>query len=856
MKALWVGLLFLLSALSLPVHGSCQEPPTVVMDPADLRPGDTVWSLPRGTYDANAIHRLFMGDGYRKLWSLPFLAEVLDLGTFAGGLTPLQRGGGLQTPSIRFRGADGLQYTFRSMDKDAARGLAPELRETVAGDIVQDLISQILPHGALVADRLLDAAGILHAAPKLVRMPPDPRLGELEEEFAGALGWIEVRATENADGGPGFAGSMDIKGSEAFMDALEDTPLNRANSRSYLKARLLDALIGDWDRHPDQWRWAAFPDGDGLRFEPIPRDRDWAFANMDGLKMWVTRVPWPQRIGFDFDYPSAFRLAWSGRVLDRLLLAELVWEDWEAAARELMGDLPDPVLEEAVRRLPDSHFELVGPGVLRSLKNRRDTLLEFAREFYLFNAGWVEIHATDEREIAVVERLPDDSVRVSVFHRSDDGEGGNLYFERVFLGNETEEVRVFLQGDDDVARVTGEESGSILVTLIGGGGDDTLSVASSGEARRVRFFDNRGDNQFEPGPKTAIDESSYSDPHDRDQDTHWAGTRDWGSRTLFLPHLRFAGDGGLLLGGSLVRTGYGFRHYPHRDRQRITLGFGSQTERFRADLDLEFPIYRQKILGHFWGSASGAEVHRFYGFGNETEAVEESETYRAFSRRYQVGGSAVIRVSPRVSVETGASYTHFNPDDNPGTLVAMEAPYGFNTFNSLALTGAFQWDGIDNPAWPRNGAAVEIKGLYSPDLLDVEKRFGKVNGLVHGYFTAGSLPMRPTLALRAGGEKVWGEYPYQEAAKLGGSSDLLGFSQERFHGDAAVFSNAELRFEVGTLPAILPGTWGALGLAETGRVWYDEEASSKWHSSFGGGLWASIIDTFTLPLSMARSDEG
>ena len=59
----------------------------------------------------------------------------------------------------------------------------------------------------------------------------------------------------------------------------------------------------------------------------------------------------------------------------------------------------------------------------------------------------------------------------------------------------------------------------------------------------------------------------------------------------------------------------------------------ARRERFRADLDLEFPIYRQTILGHFWGTASGAEVHRFYGFGNETAATDEREAYRAFSRQ-------------------------------------------------------------------------------------------------------------------------------------------------------------------------------------------------------------------------------
>ena len=175
------------------------------------------------------------------------------------------------------------------MDKDATRGLEPSLRETVAGDIVQDLISQILPHGALVADRLLDAAGILHASPSLARMPPDPRLGEFEEEFAGALGWIEVRATEKEDGEPGFAGSRDLKGSQTFMDALEETPLNQANSRSYLKARLLDALIGDWDRHPDQWRWAGFPGG---RRHPFR-------ADTEGSGLGPRQHGWPQDVGHE-----------------------------------------------------------------------------------------------------------------------------------------------------------------------------------------------------------------------------------------------------------------------------------------------------------------------------------------------------------------------------------------------------------------------------------------------------------------------------------------------------------------------------------------------------------------------------
>jgi hypothetical protein len=34
-------------------------------------------------------------------------------------------------------------------------------------------------------------------------------------------------------------------------------------------------LLGDWDRHEDQWRWSEFEKENGEHyFRPIPRDRD------------------------------------------------------------------------------------------------------------------------------------------------------------------------------------------------------------------------------------------------------------------------------------------------------------------------------------------------------------------------------------------------------------------------------------------------------------------------------------------------------------------------------------------------------------------------------------------------------
>lgn len=822
----------------------------------DARPGDTVWVTPRSRFDANFIQRLFLGEGYRDLWALPFQAEVLDLSLFAGGLTPTQRGGGLQTPSIRLQSEEGPVYTFRSLDKDAARALDPELRGSITAVLAQDFVSAVLPLGALILDRLQEAAGVLHATPQLALMPDDPRLGEFRGDFAGVLGWIEVRADEGPDGEPGFAGAVDVKGSEPFMEDLEESPRNRVDSRAYLKARLLDALVGDWDRHPDQWRWAGFMEGEELRFHPVPRDRDWALTKLDGVKMWVSKIPWPHYVGFDHEFPSAFRLTWSGRVLDRRVLPDLDWEDWVPVAEELVQSLPDTIIEEAVLRLPPPHFQVVGPEITASLKNRRDHLLELARDFYLLQAEAVDIRATDEDELAVLERLPGDGLRVTIFQIGPEGTGSEPYFQREFTSSETQEVRVYLHGGDDEARVQGVEDGSIRIFIVGGGGDDHLAVSGGGRGDRVEFFDHRGDNLFEPGPSTRIDENSYSDPADWREDSHWAGTRDWGSRTVTVPSLVFEGDGGLVVGGSLIRTGYGFRQYPHRDRTRFTVGYGAKTQKPHIEAEIEFPVSGQTIQGRLHALASGTTVHRFYGFGNETTSDQELEAYQAFSTQYQVAGAAIWRVSPGLAVEAGTALSISDPTENAQTLLSTEAPYGFERFTSVALTGGLKWDGRDNAAWPTRGTTLEVSGGFFPAMGSVETRFGKARAVGSAYLSASEAPLEPTLALQIGGEKIWGDFPYHEAALLGGSRGLRGFPEERFSGDASVHLGSELRLHLGTLPAILPGSWGITAAGETGRVWFHGEDSDRWRNSFGGGVWASIIDTFTLTVSLARSDEG
>ena len=308
--------------------------------------------VPGERFRAGGFKRWLYGSDYRDLWTTPIEVEVLDLDRVGGGLTPLRTGGFGQSISLHFTGEDGRRYTVRSLDKDPTKRIWDELKDTIADDLLQDLIGSLLPTGALVTDPLMEAAGILHSKHTLVVIPDDPRLGEYREEFAGLIGTLQEHPSEGVDDAPGFAGSRKISGTEKLWKHLEKSPCNRVDARAYLKAKLMDFLIGDKDRHFGQWRWARFPDEDCFTWVVIPEDRDQAFIDFDGFAMAVARRGLPRQIKFGARYPSLVGLSTTGWEMDREYLVELDKAAWDSVVTEFRRNLPDPVIEDAVREAP------------------------------------------------------------------------------------------------------------------------------------------------------------------------------------------------------------------------------------------------------------------------------------------------------------------------------------------------------------------------------------------------------------------------------------------------------------------------------------------------------------------------
>jgi hypothetical protein len=116
--------------------------------------------------------------------------------------------------------------------------------------------------------------------------------------------------------------------------------------------------------------------------------------------------------------------------------------------------------------------------------------------------------------------------------------------------------------------------------------------------------------------------------------------------------------------------------------------------------------------------------------------------------------------------------------------------------------------------------------------------------------------MRPTLALRIGGRKAWGRYPFHEASYLGDAETVRLGRDQRFGGDAFVHANAELRTALTRAVLVLPADVGVSALFDVGRVWLHGEDSTRWHHAFGGGAWLAFLrPENVLSVAVAKSEE-
>ena len=863
----------------------------------------TATAVPGSTYGAGPLKSLILGKGWRELWETPVTVPVIDIDTFAGGLKIDKQGGGFQTVTLHMTEKNGWkEWRFRSVDKFPELHLPPAIAGTFLGSIIEDQTGNLFPAAGVILPPFMEAIGALHVTPQLYVMKDSPGLGKYRETFKGMLGTMELKGEEAPDDKPGFAGSNKIKDTDAFLEDMRKSRAHRLDERELLAVRLVDFLINDPDRTPDNLDWARFGDAGNYRWRPIARDRDRAFTNGSGaLNLAVVQRVYPKFTKFNSKFGMR-GLMTPSYAIDRPLLQRLTKQDFADVARKVQASISDEVIATSISMLPKewAHTERV-TKLRETLIARRAGLFDAAMKFYAELAAEPDIYLTADNERADIVRHENGQVTVTVsgalpapkvvadvpnpvggatrVMAGEVGPSTPFYYQRTFLPSETKEIRVYLGKGNDTAVVRGASNDAILVRVIGEEGDDVL--ADSVRAGAEFFYDSDGTNQFVKRG-THVSEKPWTAPLGSTGFTIGGAWRpDWGERTGWRPHFKYAEGAGLILGAGPRITSYGFRHLPYHWQAGAALLYGTGNGRFGVTTTADWRAENSPLGFAVAARATELDGFRFYGYGNDTPnigrelslvqqrviAAEPSLTWQVGWRKRESVGKILHDFSegspyekpdtlptPRRAVvgmiKVGPLFTWTDPQ--PAVAGPLSSAGGGNAFAHYGAGFSVDLDGTDVDPMPTLGWRLRAKAAGYPIGIHNDG-FTTSSGTASAYLPLGL--GKSTVAFRVGGALASGDYPAQYAAFVGGSSTVRGYSWQRFAGDVAASGSTELRVPVGTLNFVVRSDVGLIGLVDAGRVWLDEQSNGGWHTSYGGGVWLGAFGK-ALSVTYARGEVG
>ncbi|HER41101.1 MAG TPA: metallophosphatase, partial [Salinimicrobium catena] len=393
------------------------------------------------------LYEWLWGNRYRSVYSQPIEAPVLILDS----LKPISEGGGQQSRSLRLINDNDNEYTLRALRKDPIQYLQADvvqtnfvgefLKNTIAQRFISDFFTTAHPYAPFAVNDLSTALDIHHANPEIFYVPKQKGLGIYNEDYGNALFMLEEHVGEENKDFKTFGKPDNIISTADLLLKMRETKNAYVDQDIYIRARLFDMLIGDWDRHQDQWRWAAYEENGKTRYEPIPRDRDHAFSKYDGtlLPLIKSAVPLLRKMqSYDEDLENVKRFNWSGYPLDLRFIQETGWEKWQEQVDFIRKNLTNEVIEKAFADLPK---EVTGSrdiqNIKQSLKERRENLSKIAKEYLDQLQEFQTITGTDETDRFRITRKEDGVTEINIL--KDEQE----IFSQQYTSEETDEIWIY-----------------------------------------------------------------------------------------------------------------------------------------------------------------------------------------------------------------------------------------------------------------------------------------------------------------------------------------------------------------------------------------------------------------------------
>ncbi len=804
-------------------------------------------------YKRTAFFQALWGRNYRKEWIQPVNLPLMYLDTLRGGLISYKVGGSNQSKSLQLNTSGNKEYALRSVDKSLDKVIPAIFHKTFVSDLVNDEISMSNPYGALAVPLMADALGINHTIPAYYYLPRQKALDTLNEKYAGKVYLFEQRPKGNWSNADNLGNFEDFTDSDEMLEKILADHNFSVDQQAFARARLYDMLIGDFDRHFDQWKWGIKKDGEKTIFVPVPTDRDQAFSTHNGFLLnLVIRLAGLKFLQpYNDDISNVKALATINRVIDRLVTNKMVLTDWQSIATDMQRLLTDAVIEASVKQMPPEIFSIRGNELIAKLKSRRNHLLEYATKYYSLFAEEPEVVGTKGAEYFEINNLEGKRTEVKIYNLDANRQKEKMpFYSRTFIENETDEIRIYGLAGNDIYNLSGPFNDEIKIRIIGGTGRDSIMDATvSAGNHHVHVYDN-ADNYFLPHANLKLHLSEDSAVHVYNYNSFLPDKKG------LVPHFIYNDNDRIFLGVRYRVLNNRWRKRPFAYRQSLDVDYSISQKAFSTTYTGLFA----SLVGH-WDIITSANYDwvrwiNFYGLGNETPSITNDLDYYRMRTEEASANLGLNQLSRKHHVLITGFYQRVKVINDTARFVhksiGSSSPAIYTADNFAGLQAGYDFAAVKDSVLPQRGITFSLNAKHTQNLKTSDRSFQTYAGSIQFF-----IPLIPkfSLAIKTGAATISGKPLFYQYPSIGESFNLRGYRRERFSGKSTFYNNTELRYISKVRSYIFNGQAGLMAFMDNGRVWMPGETSNKFHSSFGGGILLAPFNLASVAITYGISNE-
>lgn len=806
---------------------------------------------PGPEYKKSKFYEFLWGKNYRKVWTTPVAFPLFYLKDHH--VVPDELGGGHQTTSLHLKTKDDKRYTLRSVDKTLGKVLPDVFKGTFAETLANDEVSMSNPYGALTVPVMAHAAGIYHTNPAYYYLPRQPALDTFNKKLAGEVYLFEKKLKKDWSEDDDLGNFKDFYDTKDVIKKIKEETENIADQKDFLKDRLFDEIIGDWDRHEDQWGWGEIKGDTFNVFVPVPQDRDQVFAKHNGvlLNLIMSAAGVSYITSFSDKLANPQHTNYEERGLDRFFTNELTRNQWDSIARSLQNALTDSVIEKAVHQMPPEVFAISGKEIIHDLEARRNQLRVYADKYYLFLSKEVELIGSQGTDYFTVDRLTDSTTSVKFFNIDKHGKIVKYpYYSRIFKTGETKKIRIFGLSGKDVYKTTGKVNKGITLQLIGGDKRDSMQLNSLiGNRTQTYVYDDKN-NIIEAAGHVKKRFSNADSVHNYRYMDYVPDKKGLSPTFFYNDADRF------YLGLNYKWEHHGWRKNPYVFNQKIGANYSISQNAVSFGYLGKFPNTLGKWQLNLLANYDFIGWRNFYGLGNETPLTNKEDNYNRMRYREFIGKAGFSRNFGNDLFAINGFYKNVTILDDPGRYVTKaigaEHPGVFTPQPFAGVNAKYTFSHLDNKAVPVSGVVFSVNGSYTTKMEEKNQDFWKYGSDLKLFIP---LVYKFSIATSAGIETVVGDPEFYQYADIGGGMNLRGFRRQRFYGKTAFYNSNELRFISNVKTYIYGGKAGLLAFFDQGRVWMPGENSNVMHTGYGGGVFLAPFNIIAAEITYGFSKE-